>query len=154
MDYGTNVYNDLSVTFLFPSKKQGSSPHGGEAWRGRVSRVFNRAEIRDKRRELRKNMTPAEVLLWSELKGKYLNGYKFRRQYSVGPYVIDFYCPKLRLAIEIDGDAHFESDTAVARDRRRQRFIEAYGITFVRFTTHDVCSNLTGVIEGLLKYLS
>jgi very-short-patch-repair endonuclease len=78
--------------------------------------LFNRFSDNSKRKELRLNMPKAEVVLWSRLKGKQLKGLKFRRQYGVGPYVVDFCCPELKLVIEVDGGSHFEPG---ARERTR-----------------------------------
>jgi len=94
-----------------------------------MTRVYNKESEKLKRRMLRKHLSQAEVLLWSKLKGKGLSNYKFRRQYSVGKFVIDFYCPKSKMAIEIDGDSHFV-EGAKERDRERQTIIETFGITF------------------------
>jgi len=93
-------------------------------------------------------MPPTEVLLWSKLKGKQMLGCKFKRQYGVGPYIVDFYCPELRLAIELDGDSHF-LDGAEARDLVRQRFIESFDIKFLRFQNVEVTTNLEGVLETI-----
>ena len=86
-------------------------------------------------------MTEAETLVWSKLRAKQMCGYKFRRQYSVGVYILDFYCPSLKLAIEIDGDTHFQAG-ARKYDLARQEFIERFGIRFLRFTNPQVCENL------------
>ena len=91
-------------------------------------------------------MPKAEIILWDQLKSKKLNGLKFRRQYSIGPFIVDFYCPKLKLAIEVDGDSHYE-EAAEEYDKRRQRYIEKSGIKFLRFTNTDVYENLEGVIQ-------
>jgi very-short-patch-repair endonuclease len=91
-------------------------------------------------------MPPSEILLWSKLRGRQLQGMKFRRQYSVGPYCVDFYCPEIRLAIELDGDSHF-TDAAKGYDRERQRWIESFGIRFLRFTNTDLYENLDGVLH-------
>ena len=93
-------------------------------------------------------MTEAEILVWSKLRVKQMQGYKFRRQYSVGMYIVDFYCPALKLAIEIDGDTHFQAG-AGEYDRTRREFIEGFGIRFLRFTNAEVCGNLDGVMEFL-----
>ncbi|MCK4716170.1 MAG: DUF559 domain-containing protein, partial [Candidatus Marinimicrobia bacterium] len=90
----------------------------------------------------------AEIILWSKLKGKQIYGYKFRRQYSVGPYVIDFYCPKMKLAIEVDGVSHFQPGSET-RDSKRQKFIENYDIRFLRCINTDIYENLDGVIEKI-----
>ncbi len=91
-------------------------------------------------------MTEAETLVWSKLRAKQMCGYKFRRQYSVGVYILDFYCPALKLAIEIDGDTHFQAG-ARKYDLTRQEFIEKFGIRFLRFTNSQVCENFEGVLE-------
>lgn len=77
-------------------------------------------------------------------------GVKFRRQYSVGSYIIDFYSPEIKLAIEVDGDSHFEHQ-AIKYDRERQSFIENFGIQFLRFTNIDIYKNLHGVLEEIYE---
>ena len=109
---------------------------------------FNRVEDKEKRRSLRRNASKPEVLVWSRLRGKQLLGLKFRRQYSVGPYVVAFYCPALKLAVEIDGETHFR-DAAVKEDDRRQAFVESFGIRFLRYTNGEVGGNLDGVMESI-----
>ena len=74
-----------------------------------MNKFFNRKDETDKRRQLRGSMPNAEVILWSRLKGRQLLGCKFRRQYSVGSFVIDFFSVESKLGIELDGDSHFES---------------------------------------------
>ena len=93
-------------------------------------------------------MPKAEVILWSKLKGKNIGGLKFRRQYSVGRFIVDFFCAELNLAIEIDGDSHYQADVP-AKDRERQLFIEGQGIVFLRFTNKDIFENLDGVIRTI-----
>ncbi|MCL4511370.1 MAG: endonuclease domain-containing protein [Bacteroidetes bacterium] len=110
--------------------------------------IFNKSSEREKRKMLRKNMPEAEVILWSRLKGKQIVGMKFRRQYSVGPFVLDFYCAEKKLAIEVDGPSHFE-DGAQEHDAERQRWIEQFGIRFLRFTNTDVRTNLNGVLRAI-----
>ena len=96
-------------------------------------------------------MPKPEALLWSRLKVKAL-GYKFRRQFSIGSFIVDFYCPEIKLAIEVDGDSHF-TEGAEEADRAREREIESYGITFLRFTNKDICENLDGVLERISERL-
>ncbi len=86
-------------------------------------------------------MTKAEIVLWSKLKGKQLNGLKFRRQHGINNYVVDFYCPELKLAIEIDGDVH-AYDSRIVYDKQRQKEIEALGIKVLRHTNTDVLNNI------------
>ena len=101
---------------------------------------------------MRREMPPAEVALWKVLRNKQANGHKFRRQYSVDNYILDFYCPSAKLAIEIDGDSHF-SEIAIQSDEIRQKAIEARGIRFLRFTNRDVYENMDAVFENILKHL-
>ncbi|OGW51445.1 MAG: hypothetical protein A2Y81_07475 [Nitrospirae bacterium RBG_13_43_8] len=117
-----------------------------------MTRVYNRESEKLKRKMLRENLSQAEVLLWSKLKGKGLNNYKFRRQYSVGKFVIDFYCPKSKLAIEVDGDSHFV-EGAKERDRERQTIIETFGITFLRFTNREIYENIDGVLDKIVEHI-
>ena len=115
-----------------------------------MTRLFNLTSEKEKRRALRKNMPPAEIILWSKLRGNNLNGCKFRRQYSIGPYVVDFYCPQLKLAIEIDGGSHCV-EGSTERDQKRQAVIESGGITFLRFTNRDIYERIEGVIAKILE---
>ena len=113
-----------------------------------MARMFNSRSGRQTRRALRKRMPEAEVILWSKLQRRQLGGYKFRRQYGVGEYSIDFYCPKLKLAVEVDGDSHLRADRE-KKDRVRQKYIEDFGIQFIRFGNEDICKNLDGVLMKL-----
>lgn len=117
-----------------------------------MTKVFNRTDEKHKRKILKSSMPPAEVLLWLKLKGKGLEGYKFRRQYSVNNFVVDFYCPKLRLAIEIDGDSHFVEGADVT-DKERQAIIESFGISFLRFTNKEIYENLDGILKQIMEYI-
>lgn len=115
-----------------------------------MTQFFNKSIEKAKRRQLRNDSPSAELKIWSSLRRKNLAGYKFRRQYSVGPYVLDFYRPALKLAVEIDGDSHFIG-TAVDDDERRQAFMETFGIRFLRFTNQQVYDNLDGVLESITR---
>ena len=115
--------------------------------RGRfMNEYFNRRNATRKRQMLRGSMPDAEVILWSRLKGRQLLGCKFRRQYSVGAFVIDFHSPEIKLGIEVDGESHFQPG-APEYDRNRQGFIESFGIKVVRVLNTDVYENLDGVME-------
>jgi very-short-patch-repair endonuclease len=113
-----------------------------------MTKLYNKTSEKDKRQSLRNNMPPAEQLIWARLKGKQIENCKFRRQYSVGGFVIDFYTVEIKLAIEIDGDSHF-SDGAEVADRERQSLIESSGIRFLRFTNRQVYEELDAVIEKI-----
>jgi very-short-patch-repair endonuclease len=111
-----------------------------------MTEYFNRSSETGKRRQLRSSMPDAEVILWSRLKGRQLLGCKFRRQYSVGSFVVDFFSPEVKLGIELDGDSHFQVGVA-EYDQKRQQFIESFGIRIVRFLNTEIYQNLDGVLE-------
>ena len=108
--------------------------------------TFNNPRLIERRRELRKNATLPEHILWGYLRNKRLYGLKFWRQYSIGPYIVDFYCPKYRLAIEVDGDSHFLPG-AQEYDAKRQQFIESFNITVIRFLNTDVRYSIDAVLS-------
>ena len=118
-----------------------------------MTRTYNLITEKDKRRNLRKNMPPAEVLLWHELRGKKILDYKFRRQYSIGKYIVDFYCSKIKLVIEIDGDSHFLDKKAKEYDRKREEFIKSNNINLLRFTNLEIYYDLEKVLEKIKEYL-
>lgn len=109
----------------------------------------NRPILKERRKELRNNATPAEQELWRVLKQSNLGGHKFRRQHSVGSYILDFYCPAKRLAIELDGDSHF-TDDAIVYDRERTAYLNGVGIRVLRFLNSDVHENIEEVCERVL----
>jgi len=94
-----------------------------------MTEAFNKKELKVRRRLLRKTMPKSEVILWSKLKNRQLHEERFLRQYSVNQYIIDFYCPRLRLGIEVDGDSHFFK-SAEEHDKKRQEYLETFGIRF------------------------
>lgn len=106
----------------------------------------SRFEIRDgtidRARALRRDATPAEKKLWSILRGGRLDGYKFRRQQRLGPFIADFACQTARLVIEIDGDSHAQQ---IDYDARRTAFLAKEGYRVLRFTNRDVMDNVEGV---------
>lgn len=90
----------------------------------------------------------SEVLLWNQIKGKKLKGYQFMRQKPIDNFIVDFYCSKLTLVIEIDGESHFGKEEY---DLIRQNKIESLGIRFIRFSDSDVKRNMQGVIQSLTE---
>jgi very-short-patch-repair endonuclease len=96
-------------------------------------------------RRLRRNMTDAERKLWSRLRNKQVDGYKFRRQAPLGPYVLDFFCESERQVIEVDGGQHAESKD----DEQRTAWLVACGCRVIRFWNHDVLQNIDGVLERI-----
>jgi very-short-patch-repair endonuclease len=113
-----------------------------------MAKVFNRTSEKGRRKQLRKAMPDAEVILWSRLKNRQITGTKFRRQYSIGKYIVDFYCAEKKLAIELDGESHFV-EGAQEKDVARQKWIEQFGIRFLRFTNDDIRKNLYGVLDAI-----
>ena len=101
-------------------------------------------------KNLRNNSTLSEVLLWQHLKGKKMKGYDFHRQKPVGNYIVDFFCNELMLAIEIDGMSH---DEKIDEDTERQRRIESFGISFLRFNDLDVKKNMEGVVVAIEEWI-
>jgi very-short-patch-repair endonuclease len=104
-----------------------------------MTRHYNKKSQQEKRRYLRKNMTYCEKIVWLHLRKKQL-GYRFLRQYSVDHFVIDFYCPELKLAIELDGDVHDEPDQ-IEYDKTRQKYLKAFGIKFIRIKNDEFLGN-------------
>lgn len=117
-----------------------------------MTKIYNKSSEKEKRRTLRLNMPKSEILLWAKIRGRQVKGYKFRRQYSVGRYVIDFYCPGAKLAIEVDGDSHFQ-EGAEKYDKERQQYMESCGIRFLRFTNLDVQENMDEVLDVIYRNL-
>lgn len=113
--------------------------------------LYNNKKNKLLRASLRKRMPNPEVILWLKLKNGQLSGLKFRRQYGIGNYILDFYCPNKRLAIEIDGESHF-NNRAVTKDRDRDEFISMKDITILRFNNNEINNNIEGVVEKILEY--
>ena len=110
--------------------------------------------VRDKlvqhARELRKNATEAEQILWRALRDRQLGGLKFRRQHPIGRLILDFYCPEKRLAVELDGGQHAADDQR-AYDAERTAFLNDQGITVLRFWNHEVLNHLERVLQTILS---
>jgi len=104
-----------------------------------MTKHYNKITEKEKRRQLRSNMTFCEKIVWVYLRKKQY-GYRFLRQYSVDAFVVDFYCPKLKLAVEIDGSVH-NSNEQKEHDIERQNYIEKFGISFVRITNNELLGN-------------
>ena len=136
-----------------PRDKSTTSPCKGEVdreaggWGSRFSRTKHMTE---RARNLRANMTDAEARLWRALRRDQLNGFSFRRQHPIGSFTVDFYCSKLRLAVEVDGGQH--AQLRKQADDRRTAWLAETGITVVRYWNNDVLSNLDGVLSDLLAH--
>lgn len=112
-----------------------------------MTQLFNKLTEKEKRRILRKNTTASEKIIWTYLRRKQILSERFLRQFSVEYYVLDFYCPRLRLAIEIDGDSHFINQDAIDYDKERQAYIENLGIEFLSFRNEEVFADNDAVIN-------
>jgi len=103
-----------------------------------------------RRRALRKRSTKAEKLLWQALRNRKFHGLKFRRQHSIGPYIVDFVCIEKKLVIELDGDYH---EYVEAKDKRRQHYIESKGYTVIRFVNDDVLEDVEALLFAIAQEL-
>jgi very-short-patch-repair endonuclease len=112
--------------------------------------LYQNKIFKERRKELRNGATDAEKILWENLKHRKLGGFKFVRQYGVGPYILDFYCSKLRLAIELDGSQHGEQD-AVLYDKDRTDYLDAVHIKVLRFWNMEIIKNLNGSLNKILN---
>ena len=99
----------------------------------------------DRIRELRRDSTDAERKLWRSLRGKQIDGVKFRRQHPIPPYMVDFFCPAARLVIEVDGSQHSEE-----MDRSRTQFLEAKGLAVLRFWDNEVLTQTEAVLSAIM----
>jgi len=97
---------------------------------------------------LRRDMTEAERLLWSKIRGKQLKGCQFHRQKIIGNYIADFYCAKASLVIELDGGQHYSTEGKM-KDRERDDFMAGIGLKVFRFSDREVFENLNGVLETI-----
>ena len=102
--------------------------------------------IRQRAKELRKTMTPAETLLWKRLRRKQLDGLKFRRQHPISHFIVDFYCAEHRLIIEVDGDIHTDQQ---GRDQARTQYLAQRGYRVIRFSNHDVLKRLETTLKQI-----
>ena len=106
----------------------------------------------EKCRRLRRDQTEAEKKLWLILRNRQLDGVKFRRQFSIGNYVLDFYIPGYGVGIEADGGQHYD-DQGVERDEIRKRESSKIGVDLLRFGDHEILTNISGVCEAIQETL-
>jgi very-short-patch-repair endonuclease len=119
-----------------------------------MSYIYNPTTQKELRKKLRQDQPSTERLLWSKIRNRQLLGFKFRRQYGIGLYVVDYCCPEAKLVIEIDGDSHFLDKGAIEKDKIRQYFIESLGFKVVRFNNKDITENISGVLEFISSSLN
>ena len=109
--------------------------------------------LKQRRRELRRNQTEAEKIFWSHVRNRQFCGVRFFRQYSIGSYILDFYCPKLKLAIELDGGQH-TLDENRDYDVARSEYLKTYGVEVMRFWNHEVLQNINGVLASMAERIT
>ncbi|RAU82788.1 endonuclease domain-containing protein [Pontibacter arcticus] len=115
--------------------------------------LHNRKYLKETRRELRCNLTPAEAELWKHLKSSQVAGRKFRRQHSIGNFILDFYCPTEKLAIELDGQLNFHT-AAEQSDLERDKALMALGVKVLRFENKEIFQNLEAVLQSISSCFS
>jgi very-short-patch-repair endonuclease len=106
--------------------------------------------LKDKARQLRKNLTDSEAALWSRLRHKQLLGIQFYRQKPIGEYIVDFFAPRARLVVEVDGAQHLGGDHAL-KDRSRDRYLVSVGLRVLRFNSREVLKECDGVVEAIYR---
>jgi very-short-patch-repair endonuclease len=116
-------------------------------------KIYNNPDVKDFRKMLRANLTPAEARLWTLLKSKQLENLKFRRQHSVGKYVLDFYCPSLKIAIELDGQYHYNL-ASIEYDSARTEYLNTMGIKVIRFENKAVFDHTDWVLDCILEQVN
>jgi len=110
--------------------------------------LYNNPKLKERRQELRRIQTKEEKFLWKHLRNRQVNNLKFFRQYSIGPYIADFYCPEIRLVIELDGGQHAEKD-AQLYDQERTDYLNANHIEVARYWNNEVISNIEGILNDI-----
>ena len=112
--------------------------------------LLYKAKLKQAARQLREQMTNAERHLWAKLRMKQLMGCQFYRQKPVGDYIVDFFCPRAKLVIEVDGSQHL-SDEMLEYDRIRDEYMSSLGLRVLRFNNNDVLTNIDGVVERIME---
>jgi very-short-patch-repair endonuclease len=111
---------------------------------------FNNQSLKNRRRELRANQTYAEKKLWEFLRGRRFHGLKFHRQFSIGAYILDFYCPKARIGIELDGSIHTKNES-VLYDKNREGVLQTSNVKVIRFWNDEVENDIEKVLSEIKK---
>jgi very-short-patch-repair endonuclease len=115
------------------------------------TKLYNITLTKETRKYLRRNLTPAEAVLWRSIKNKQLDGKRFRRQYGVGKYVLDFYCPSEKLCVELDGAHHF-TPSGILRDEKRDGYLHENDIKVIRIENQHVFDRHEHVLEYIKSY--
>jgi very-short-patch-repair endonuclease len=116
-----------------------------------MNKVHYNPKLKKLARKLRRNMTLSEVLLWNQLKQGKIQGYDFHRQKPIDNYIVDFFCPKLNLIIEVDGKSHqFKGEEDVVRQKK----LESLGFHFLRFKDKDIKQKMNDILEIIRNYIN
>jgi len=116
--------------------------------------IHNHRKLLPRRRSLRRQPTMEEKILWTVLRRRQLLEFKFRRQHSIGAWVVDFYCPQVKLIIEVDGAAHFTKQGKLYDSIRDEAIFNELGITVLRIANRRIVRDLPGVIKEIKTYLN
>ncbi len=112
-----------------------------------------KAHLKHNARRLRKKMTDSERVLWSRLRGKQLLDVQFYRQKPIGDYIVDFYAPKTKMIVEVDGSQHVEGKQA-EKDKRRDEYLVAAGIKVLRFNSREVLKKTDAVVAAIYRAMA
>ncbi len=126
-----------------PLRPLDTSPSQGR--KNAMYNIFNHSKLLERRKRLRKEITPEEYKLWFYLKGKNFN-VKFRRQHGIGPYIVDFYCKEKNLILEIDGLQHLQNKNY---DKERDEYLKTLGFKVLRFWNNEIDKNIEDVITRI-----
>ena len=118
-----------------------------------MKKTHDKPELKTFRKDLRQNLTSAEAFLWKELQQRKLEGRKFRRQHSIENFIVDFYCAKEQLVIELDGDIHMNS-SAEEKDEKRDKKLRTLGLTILRFENKMIFHHLPSVLQETKDHFS
>ena len=113
--------------------------------------VHNKSSLKTIRKDLRNNSTEQECSLWEQLKGSKLDNIKFRRQHSIGNYIVDFYCPEKKLIIEVDGEIHLSKE-AIEKDKHRDENLRDMGFKIIRIENKEIEFDIAAVLEKIKKF--
>lgn len=122
-----------------------------DGWKHTHTKPSHYGKTKQLAREMRKNPTPAEEVLWRRIRKRQILGYKFRRQHTIGKFIVDFFCADAALVIEVDGLIHDEQEEY---DRDREIYLESLGLRVLRFRNEHVLQQIDGVLERIGEALS
>lgn len=135
-------------------RRGGTKCRGGDIMAMKNNKkIFNKKEWMSRRKELRNNSTYTEIFFWQQVKSKQLEGRKFRRQTSIGSYVVDFYCPEEKLVVELDGEVHFNEEV-IKFDQKRTEYLESLGLKVIGFENNEVLKNTEYVLSKIKEYFN